>query len=294
VYYQYENAQHKEVGDYDYYTGSTKRVVETFRVNYLNGKLEEVKTDFVLSQTTTTRILKDEKGKLSLLYLGGTKQFQKDKTLSPERNVILNERLKEVADVSGINLPNAKPFGEKYWTIGSTVYDSKLKEVGYLESPLSESAKRVADVDGAYGLYDYTGKYIINPTWTAGGKMGFGEYYFFSSNKVAKLFKVENEKATEVGSLNLEKYQIINSTGSDAHFIIEETETSTNKIADLTTGAISDFVEPGATDWDVSLGNGVTTYGGTLKYASHLYRVGTSYFAITSETRMTLSYANVK
>jgi hypothetical protein len=296
IYYQVEKNPHeREDKSYTYYDGTNKVSLETYRVNYLTGKEEKIKTDFVLNTTVspTRVVIKDEKGNKSLLFLANTRQIEKDKSLSSiRRSVILDKNLKEVADLGGIDFQNIKPFGDKYWTVKNIVYDSKLKEVGYLPYLTNVNTPRIA-LEGGYGLVDYTGKYIVNPSWGMIQKLEIGEYYYASNSKVHKIFKVEDEKAIEVASLDLEKYTPFGATGSDAHMIVQNIETSKEVVWDMRDGSFSDLVEPGTTDnsWTIP---SVSAREGTLVIKGNIYKKDGSFFAITSATNITKSYVSSK
>ena len=296
IFYQVEKKPHeREDSAYTYYDGAEKVNLETYRVNYLTGKEEKIKTDFVLNTivSPTKVAIKDEKGNKTLLFLANTRQIEKDKSLSTiRRSVILDKNLKEVADLGGIDFLNIKPFGDKYWTVKYVVYDSQMKEVGYLPDLTNVNTPRIA-YDGGYGLVDYTGKYIVNPSWGMIQKLDIGEYYYASNAKVHKVFKVEDEKAIEVGSLDIEKYTPSAATGSNAHMIVHDIEADKDLVWDMRNGTFSDIVEPGTTDnhWTIQ---SVTACEGTLTVQGNIYKKDGSFFAITSATYITKSYVSSK
>ena len=298
MYYQVAKTPHEREESYDFYNvaADSKIKVDTYRVNYLTGKESKVKTNFLFGSDPleVKRVLKDKKGVYSYYYFANTRLIEKDKSLSPvRRSVVVDENLKEVADVAGIDLMNIKQFGDKYWTVKNVVYDSSLKEVGYLPNSNDASSRRIAHEDDRYGLVDYTGKYIVNPVWGSALKLDMGEYFELSDNKVIKIFKVEDEKAVEVASLDIEKYTPFGLTGSVAHILVQEIETSKVKIWDLRTGELTDYPEVGSYDSTWSLGS-VSAREGTVTFNGALYRTGDSYCAITSTSSITKSYVSVK
>ena len=295
IYYQVPKYPHEREDTYTYFDEDSKVNLETYRVNYLNGKEEKVKTNFILSSAVTPikRVLKDGKGVNSFVYLANSRQIEKDKSLSKvRRSVILDKNFKEVADVNGIDLTNIKPFGEKYWTVKNIVYDSSLKEVGFLALSNDASAPRIA-YDGGYGLVDYTGKYIVNPIWDSIQKMEFGEYYYATSAKVVKIFKVENEKAVDVASLDLEMYTPVAPSGKSAYLVVNDIEAGKNILFDMRTGSFSDIPEAGIVDATYNLTE-VSAREDTVVFEGALYRTGPTYFLIRSATNITCSYVAAK
>ena len=288
-YYQVETQVHARESKYDYLDNTTKKNIETYRVNYLNGKVSSINTKIVFSKTGTRSTLLDTKGNETLIYFANAKEILKDKTLSTTpRNIILNEKFKEVADVSGIDFKNIKPMG-KYWRLNNIVYDSKMKEVGYLASVESDDG-RVTALNYGYGLVDYTGKYIVNPEW-ANADILDEKYYLFYNNDLGKVYKIENEKAVELCSLDLTKYTPVGYTASNAHVIFEEVESSKNVVIDITNGYKTDLVEPGTGDVYVFNVNISSKREGTLKYGARVYVNSGAYSVIYSATRTSLALA---
>lgn len=297
-YYQVERVQQEREKSYDFFDGTNKKMLETHRINYLTGKDEKIKTNIVFSECTIDTLY-DEKQNASYLYFSGVREIQKDKNLSPvERSIILNQKFKEVADVSGINFLGIMPLGE-YWTVDGTIYDSKMKEVGFIEGMCDVDNPRIVEGDHGFGLVDYTGKYIVQPVYAGFDRLDVGtdktELYYGVKGNEMKLFKVEQEKATEVATLDTDKFNITATYGSKTHFLVQETETSKYFMFDVMSGSMTEYtpIQPSEYDYSYSVGP-VTVRGGSLTFSANIYRKGAEWFAFISETKVSMSFRSSK
>lgn len=199
VIYQVKDTLPDRAEKYDYSEGETKYSLRTYSVNYQNGKTQTIKTNFVLSETDAEYELLNKNGVKNLNLFVQVKEIGKDKVLSPiERDLILNENLKELADVTGTGFIDLEEFGEKYYQNPNTgiIYDSKLKEVGKIRGDLTETAPLVKS--GRYGLINHKGEFIESPVYTSAYQTCVEGHYVLQGEKSFKIVKINEKEQIEV------------------------------------------------------------------------------------------------
>lgn len=186
---------------YDYSSGNKKYSVSTFSVNYSNGNVKEIKTKFVFSSALSTKYdYANGNGINKYKLFEQIQMIDKDKALSPiERDVILNENLKELADVTGTQFKSLTPFVGKYYVneTYTTIYDSKLREVGKLRGSVTEGTKRVVK-DSRYGIINHKGEYIEFPVYLSINPLGVTEHYLLETDTSWKIVKVTEKEKIEL------------------------------------------------------------------------------------------------
>ena len=303
-YYQRVTALHERDNKYDALISGTKCNIETYRVNYLTGKTEEVKTNLYLASLgslTNSRNLYDKKGFYTLEYLNGVKEIRKDKSLGEARSIIVNEQLKEVADVTGITFTqtNIKPFSDGLYLASDShvVYDKNFKEVGYFNGPTA--ANRVVSLVayGGKGLIDDTGKVIFGgPAVQSIDLLSVKDHYRVQYEHKFAIVKVVDQQALVVGEYSDKDYVYSPATyGSEALIKVLDGEAKEHYL-DVTTGSIIDVIaKENETDTSIATGNTYKYYGETLKLQFNVYkRTDGSCYVIRNGTNYALSYDTIK
>ena len=303
IFYQIQTPVNEREEKYDYAPNqTTKRNVDTYRVNYLNGKTEKVNTNLIFSSIAgaNSQAMFNEKGILKYYFLSGVRHFEKDKSYSPvTQNIIVDEKFNVVADVSGINLTQLEQFGD-YYRIGNTVYDSQLREVGYLQDMVYGYAPRIVETRGLYGLVDHTGKYLIEPMYDVIDICfeNEDEYYVLQKDDVTKFVKLTaNEELKELVSFSSEKYGYDHQTSSWAHYVYENLEDSKMYVLSVLDGSFTPQFEGETGDIAVCLCESESAVNNTLYTDALVYKRGETYHALYNSTKTTYSipeyYANL-
>lgn len=285
--------------DVDYLVGgkNIKLNVETFRINYTNGKTEKVKTKFFLEDLTGYRSLYDKKGIYKLEYLDGVREIKKDKTLGEPRSIIVNESFKEVADISGIPFGKnqIRQFGkDKYLnTVSHVVYNEKFKEVGYLASNSRIStlpAKAGKALVNEFGKVIYGGADVQEITG-----LSVEDYYVVGYKDKTVIVKVEEETAKVVKELSSD--YVVGATNHGSQALITVTDKESKKfLLDVTTGNMTE--EIAKEDGSTLVGDAnrrATLFGGSLYVEFTVYqRADKSCYVIRNATNVAISYEDFK
>ena len=202
VIYQITELLPQRAEKYDYSDGEDKFFVNTYSVNYLNGSVKTIKTDIVFGAGVLTKTLYNEKNLKKLMAFEGIRKIDKDKVLSPiTREVILNENLKEIADVTSVQFRDLKRFAntEYYVNPNGVIFDYKLQEVGVKrgEQAGDRYKTHVVKESNGYGLVNHQGEYIVKPIYPNCETLVDDTFFCLNSTGSWKLVSVnENEEAT--------------------------------------------------------------------------------------------------
>ena len=192
---------------YDVSVGDSKFSVNTYSVNYLNGKVKRVKTNLVFPGGTIMAVL-NAKGIQQYMYIEGMQFIDKDKVLSPvTRDIIIDQNLKEVADVTSVHFTSLNRFGATDYYVNSEhiIYDSKLREVGFVRG-ISASAGPIIR-EGEYGLINHKGEYLTDPKYTQVAISAEDHYYYLYSPESWKFVNVnENEELVDIKEISADDY----------------------------------------------------------------------------------------
>lgn len=296
-FYQIETEVPVREKKYDFfeYSGGKehKYALETYKINILNGKESKIKTDFrfksfILNDPKADLV--NQKGIREYKYVKAVNQIGKDKLLTPPRNIILNDKLKEVADVSAINLQNLVPCGDDYYKYGSVIYDAHLKEVGYCQQLFND---RIAMLDTYMGVVDKTGKFIIQPIYEYVEKIKGASVYLAETNKSCTLFKVTDKGAVEeLKKFEFEKYSV-EQLGL-GYLRLTDNESGDELALNLTTGETTTLVKAEEGYYGSQM-ESIERKGNTYALGGRIYsKDGVPKFVIGSETKITQSYKDVK
>ena len=294
IFYQTFRELNEREKKYDFYAedAGLKYNFETYKVNYLTGKETKVNTRFVFASMNATRNLYNAKGVANLFYINGVREINRDKTLTAkEKGLVLNEKLKAVADVSGINLNGLTEFENYYISDNGNVYGNKLKEVGYSSSNVAD--KHIVTSQGAKGLVDHTGKFIYRPVAQQLTAMLKGYYLAQFANKFQILKMSDKEKVDVIKEVEAKDYVLTSGTMSLAHLLLEGATDHKAYVLDITTGAITEAPKNGETDTLVHQFNG-SFNGSSLSIEGNVYKSGDNYYVLRDSTKAAYSYAKSK
>ena len=289
IVYQKIRQCHERDKKYDFTTSPAgdKYNFETYKINYLTGKETKIKSKFVFNTVYNEMELFNNKGVLKYYYVSGARVIGKDKILSQEaKNVILNENMKEKADVSGIDFANLYYTGKYCISPDNVIFDAKLKEVGRINSTSNEW--HIVQSNGGYGLVDHTGKFIYRPTAEYIELISEGYYIAYYDNKIQILKMSEKEKVEVSKEILNTDYAFYGYTSSMEHIILENSEHK-QFVLNITSGSIVEKEVKGDTDTLV-VAYGGSFIGGSLEVEGAVYQSGDTYYIIRSSTKITYSY----
>ena len=297
IYYQILTDVNERETKYDFApTATTKKNVDTYRVNYTNGKVESVKTNFLFNSfTMNSRELISEKGIAKYYFLSGVRHFEKDKSLSPiHQNFVVDEKFNVVADVSGIDLSELTQFGDNF-LIGNTVYDSKLREIGFIQGMQDADEPRIVKINGFYGLVDHTGKYLVKPVYEEIEKVLYNEEtYALSKDKEIKLISIsEKEEVKEIKTFTTDEYAYDSQTASFPHVIFEKKEDSKFYVLNCLDGTFTPIFEFELSDVPVCFCDSYSAVEGKFYTDANVFKRGETYHAIYNSTKTTNSIPEI-
>ena len=297
IVYQIRDLLPARAEKFDYNIGDAKYNVETFSVNYLTGKVSKINTKLLLNTTTFTD-QKNEKGYNKYLLLEQVQQINKDKTISTvEKDLIVNEKLKVVADVSGINYKSLRLFDEKHLVSDNGfIYDFKLKETGY-----SGSNTPVISVGNKKTIIDYTGKYLVSPIYDSITLLCEGKYYLFETEDAFKFGKI-NEKGAVEFYKELSKTDYSSHPASYGSFeqfkLFTKVSDSSRVMFDARTGEELTMINPddGSTNLDMMspATNCGYSLGGSVCFYNQAYSKDGSYYMIRHYVKLTYDFPSMK
>ena len=225
--YQIKEKLPERAKKYDYSDGEDKYNISTYSVSYLTGKTKQIKTKLVFNANAPTSLL-NKKGIYEYVHLSQVKSIGKDKVLSPvERDIVVNEKLKEVADVTGTRLTSLVPYEKDYYVNGEgVVYDNKLKEVGLIRDKNS-GLQHIVKVDARYGLVNHKGEFVAEPIYKKITMSVDKSHYFLESDTAFK-FVVMNEKeeVSLIKEISKEEYTYGNNAFSKYYSFVKKEDSS--------------------------------------------------------------------
>ena len=285
---------------YDVNVNDTKYNVETYRVNYLNGKSSKIKTDLYFASSAAETQQKNEKGVKKYLYFEQIQQINKDKTLSlVERDIVVNEKLKIVADVTGINYRYLKLFDKDHLiSTNNVIYDFKLKETGVVAS---NNPGHIVGVNGKYGIADYSGKYVVAPIYDSIELVAEENCYLFETATSWKFGKV-NEKGGVDYTRELLKTEYEKYTGSPLVGQFEKfrafvrTSDSEKVMFDAITGQEIAMVQPleGSVSYDMMSPEYYLGLASSIKVHLEAYKKDDSYYMIRHYQKINYAFPSMK
>ena len=290
IIYQVSQNLPERAEKYDYSINDDKFLIDTYSVSLATGKTKSVKTNFVLSESDDELNLANTKGIFKYKLFEQIKEIGKDKVLSEvERDVILDQNLKEKADVTGIGFDDLVPFGDKYYanlTYGF-IYDSKLREVGRTRGTVIQKPHLVRD--GRYGLMNHKGEYIEQPIYVNGAAIGNDGHYALATETNWKFVKVtEKEKVELIKEISKDDYAL---TGNFAKYIYATRKSDSKNVAfDVTNGqeiAIPEVAEGSEFRYSTI----VDRFNSTVEAGMMVYRKDGTYTVILLKDNISVEYS---
>lgn len=216
VIYQTRNQLPSRAEKYDVSIGEDKFNYETYSVNYLTGKTSKIKTNFLLN-TAANKDAEDEvsqknaKGVIKYTFMSQIQEIGDNKAVSlVKKDVILDEKLKVVADVTGVDYESLTLFDSKHLVSSKgVIYDFELKETAMFEKA-DEDDYNVATVNGKKTIVSATGKYLVEPIYNNIKLLltdDNEDNHYILSNERFYLLELDNEykfgKLTNEGEVNV-------------------------------------------------------------------------------------------
>ena len=289
--YQIEKRVDERATKFDFFDGTNKFILETYRAKITNGKVSKIKTNFVLSKCTgTVKTLFNEKGVYKYIYAPQARQIDKNKLLSNEkRNVILDAKLNVVANLEGINFTGLEQYGD-YYRIDKTVYDSKMKEVGQLHN-MYGGYPHAIKINNQYGLVDHVGKVLVEPNYDSLTKVARSEevYLLKKGNEWSYYRITDDDKAELITKISLDDYDNPTSTGASAYDYIVRKSDSKKFLFNKLTGQLTDAFELQTGDTPISNFN-VERLNASRSVTGQMYKRGSEYRCVYWNTIITDSY----
>ena len=290
IIYQVEEKLPERAEKYDYSDGDEKYLINTYSVDYLTGKTKSVKTNFVLRTTDDELDLVDTKGIIKYKLLEQVKEIRKDKVLSNvERDIILDQNLKEKADVTGIDFQDLVPFGDKYYAnlAFGFIYDSKLREVGRTRGTLINEPHLVRD--GRYGLINHKGEYIEQPIYVGGIAVGNEGHYALATETNFKFVKVtEKEKVELVKEFSNDDYEV---SGTFAKYVYAVRKSDSKAVALDVTNGQEILIPEVAEGSEFRYSTTVDRLNSTVKAGMMVYRKDGTYTVILLKDNISVGYS---
>lgn len=293
MFYQTIKPLNEREKKYDFYNpdDDTKYNYETYKVDYMTGKQSKINTKIIFAAMTGMRDLYNNKNFIDQLYINGIREVLKGKILSSRSyGYVLNDNLKKVADVSGINLNSLKEFGDYYISNANIVYDSKLKEVGQSTSAVTD--KHIVAYGGGVGLIDHTGKFIYRPVAQQIVALTKGYYVALFANKLQVLKMSDKEKVEIAKEIESTQYTYTAQTKSKAHVALANNEAKAF-VLDVTSGEVTEAPVKATEDVFVTQFSAKFN-GGSLEAEGTVYKSGESYYVLRDSTQFAYSYLKLK
>lgn len=251
VLYQIRNTLPQRAKKYDVSIGENKYDYETYSVNYLNGKVLKVKTNllFFTDVVVNSAVQKDGKGFEKYLYLDQIQEITENKVASPiKKDIIVDEKLNVVADVTGIGYASLAPFDKEHVVSSKNViYDLELKETGFYERSNLDPVN-VATVNGKKTIINYAGKYLVQPIYDKITEVAEGKLYLLESPTEYKFGKLnDNGEVDLYGTLLKSEYEEF--VGSEQpqvakYRVFTKVSDLSKQIFDATNGEKVELVQP--------------------------------------------------
>ena len=301
IIYQIRDRLPDRATKYDVNINEAKYNISTYSVSYLNGKSRKINTKLYLGEVAFKTEQKNEKGIKKFLYLEQVRQITKDKTLSNvQKDLIVNEKLKVKADVTGINYRSLKLFDKEHLISNNKViYDFKLKETGVIGDLLEKNIVRVSN---RYTLVDHTGKYLVAPIYRSIKLVAENKYYILETEEAFKFAKVEGSSVSFLGEVLKSEYEEADEStkvGSFAKFKVYIQKSDSEKVMfDVTSGQKIEMVKPLEGSASISTMDPkvehYTQLAESLKLREDVYEKDGSYYAIRYYQKVTFDFPSMK
>ena len=290
IIYQVSQNLPERAEKYDYSVNNDKFLIDTYSVSLATGKTKSVKTNFVLSESDDELNLANTKGIFKYKLFEQIKEIGKDKVLSEvERDVILDQNLKEKADVTGVDIADLVPFGDKYYANlwYGFIYDSKLREVGRTRGTVISEPHLVRD--GRYGLINHKGEYIEQPIYVDADAVGNDGHYALATETNWKFVKVnEKEKVELIKEISKDDYTV---GDAFAKYIFATRKSDSKNVAfDVTNGqeiAIPEVAEGS----EFRYSSIVDRFNSTVEAGMMVYRKDSTYTIILLKDNISVEYS---
>ena len=276
---------------YDFYDSDSgeKFNFDTYSVNYLNGKEHKINTKYIFKNINDSDSLFNKNGVYKYFWASGVRKIEKDKVLSTKREtIIFNERVKPVANVSGINLESIVEFDNYYISTDSgIVYDQKMREVGKIST--TSNNYHIVNKNGNFGLVDHTGKFVYQPLAALINPMIDNYYFSVCSDKMEILLMEQNEKVSVTHTFSKDIYSYSGSTASKAHVLLNNKEDGKNYVLDIQSGSLTLAYVPDTSDEYITSFSG-SFVGDSISMQGSIYKSGETYYLVSSSTATQYSY----
>ncbi len=303
VIYQTRNQLPSRAEKYDVSIGEDKYNYETYSVNYLTGKTSKIKTNFLLDTAANYEegdevSQKNAKGVIKYTFMSQIKEIGDNKAVSLiKKDVILDEKLKVVADVTGVDYESLTLFDNKHLISSQNViYDFELKETGMFEKE-AEDAYNVATVNGKKTIVSATGKYLVEPIYNSIKLLSEDKYYLLELDNEYKFGKLTDEGEVNVyGTILKTDYTeyVGTDNGNFKKFKVFTKNSDSSKVTfDAATGEIIDVARE-AGDSGVNIHTGIPSTelaNSLLFYGSLFKRSDGSFYMIRHQQKINYEYA---
>jgi hypothetical protein len=235
LYYQILEQLPERAKKYDFSDGNVKYNFTTYRVDYRNGKTKTINTKMVFADCGAIGLV-NNKGISQFLLFNQVRTIEKDKVLSSvQRDVIVKQNLKEVADVTSVRLSTLTPYGKEYYVNDKgIVFDGKLREVGYIRD-VNNGRYHIVRIDARYGLVNHKGEYVVEPIYKSITTSAEKDYYCLESVDSWKFVKM-NEKEEIETLKELSKLDYTKGAAFTKYHLFTKTSDSSKYYVDAITG----------------------------------------------------------
>lgn len=296
IVYQVQEELPERAEDYDYSAGDSKYLLSTYSVDYLTGKVKSLKTNLVLSVSSDDTNYFNEEGVYKFKLFDQVKAIGRDKVLSDvARDVILDEDLKELADVTGVGFDELVKIGEKRYANKNSmlIYDEKLREVGKIRGTMASSLPIIRQ-GGRYGLMNHDGEFIELPVYKSIVKMGEDGFYCLELDNSWKFVKLnENEEIEVIKEISKDEYTLDGRYYKYASFTRKSEEKSVG--FDATTGqevAVPSIPEDAL--WQFGEGDEIVRVASTIKAQLFGFKKDGKYLVLRITDKSNIDFSESK
>jgi len=304
VLYQVRNQLPDRAKKYQVSIGEDKFNYETFSINYLTGKVSKIKTNLLLdtADALKTKEQLDEEGLVKYLYIEQVQEIGENKVASSvKKDIILDEKLKVAADVTGIDYGSLKLFDKEHLISSKNfVYDFELKET-CIFNHVDPDAMRVATVNNKKTIIDAKGKYLVDPIYDSIKLVAQDNVYLLESAKEYKFATVTDEGINLTGAISKTEYIELAGDTTLPRFekfrYFTKLEDSSKVMFDALTGQIIEEVAPldGSTSLHMMDGHSyLAGLASSLKYRCDVYTKDSSVYMIRQYQKINYGYLPIE
>ena len=285
---QEKNLLEERATDFDLFLDGNKYDIETYRINLLDGKKDNIDSRFYFADTSlgNAKSLYNDKGIYEYYYMPDLRMIKDNKVLEPEYyGYIFNEKLEVLADITGINFANLKQYGDRYLDrANGVVYDAHLHEVGAVQA---NSTNIITDTKyGTKGLVGLDGKILLPATASSITEFDSNRGIYYVSGSTSSLVQVDNENNSIKTLADLTKYKYDGYSYSNGTKILSD-EDGNKYVLDIYTGEIIDDFKPAETDTVVFDVKSTISYGLASVYNKIYRRSDGSHYSVKTTTEYT-------